>query len=128
MIFRRRSEGSRLSDEPLVIAPADRFGRVALLAIVIVVLAVLVGGAIRYFEEHFAPVLRITVLEDENRALRETIGELRESLNRANLDVEVEAATRVELERQIAALNEQLKATKDELEFIRSASEEPKKR
>ncbi len=128
MSLRRRSVGRRLTADSLVIAPTERFGRIVLVAVTVVVLTVLIGAGIRYFEEQFAPTLRITGLEQENRELRATITELREALSRSRIELDVDAATRAELERQIAALNEQLKATKDELEFIRSASEESRKR
>lgn len=116
MRFRRsRSEYRALTGSSYVLASSQHYRRLALIALSIVAFSVLVGAGIRYFETHLAPANRVLELEDENR-------QLRTALNKARFDLEVELATRGELERQVATLNEELKQVSEELAFIKSAS------
>jgi chromosome segregation ATPase len=91
-----------------------------------------------HLHSHFIPIERYAQLaaqtsglERDNRQLRERIREageaaqgLRDELQRAGLDLEIAAVTRIELERQIVVLNEQLKQVQEELEFIKTAGGE----
>lgn len=91
-----------------------------------------------YLDNHFIPIERYEHLAAEtrglaldNQQLRERVREsgetaqgLRDELQRAGLDLEIAAVTRMELERQIVVLNEQLKQVQEELEFIKTAGGE----
>ena len=60
-----------------------------------------------------------------NQQFQAANAEIRSSLEKAWIDIEIGAGTRVELERQIAGLNEQLKQANDELAFVKSARKKP---
>src|SRR5512145_2366891 len=87
------------------------------LLVVPVVLALLVVG-LRYFENHLAPQSYLSDVRAENVQLRKEIA-------KARFELEFEVATRGELERQVASLNEQLKQVRDELAFLKSAGARP---
>jgi len=60
-----------------------------------------------------------------NQQFQAANAEIRTSLEKAWMDIEIGAGTRAELERQIAALNDQLKQANEELEFVKSARKKP---
>lgn len=60
-------------------------------------------------------------LRNENQSLTEQLGKLR-------LDTEVDRATRAELERQLNTLRDELKDTRKELEFLKTANGKTEKR
>lgn len=60
-----------------------------------------------------------------NQQFQAANAEIRTSLEKAWMDIEIAAGTRSELERQIATLNEQLKQANEELEFVKSARKKP---
>lgn len=66
---------------------------------------------------------RITLLEGQNVQLGAKVDALQDALNGATLDLEMERATRKELELQINGLREQLAQTQEELAFLKSAAE-----
>lgn len=136
MFLRRRARSRDLSGRAVVLKPV-RSTRATLVRVV-VALAVLGGvGAAGawYLDNHFVPVgefeqlsADLRGLEQDNQQLRERLREsgeasqeLRDELQRAGLDLEIAAVTRMELERQIVVLNEQLKQVQEELEFIKTA-------
>lgn len=50
-----------------------------------------------------------------------SVHDLQAALNETRLELEVELATRGELERQVAGLNEELERAREELAFVKSA-------
>lgn len=60
-----------------------------------------------------------------NQQFQSANAEIRASLEKAWMDIEIGAGTRAELERQIVALSEQLKQANEELEFVKSARKKP---
>lgn len=66
---------------------------------------------------------QITLLEGQNVQLGAKVDALQDALNGATLDLEMERATRKELELQINGLREQLAQTQEELAFLKSAAE-----
>lgn len=50
-----------------------------------------------------------------------SVDDLQAALNETRLELEVELATRSELERRVAGLNEELERTREELAFVKSA-------
>lgn len=111
----RRSDNHDLTRKAYVLTPSDR-GYQKLLVTVLLVLVGLVLTAVgfRYFENHLAPASFLSDVRAENH-------QLREALTKARFDLEVEVATREELERQVVSLNEQLKQAREELVFLKSA-------
>lgn len=110
----RRSPNHDLTRNEYVLTAGRGYGRVGVvLAGVIVVLALLVV-TVRFLENHLAPESYLSDVRAENR-------QLRKELAKVNLDLEIERATRGELERQVASLNEQLRQVGEELAFLKSA-------
>lgn len=111
----RRSPNHDLTRDTYVLASADGGYQKVVMMVVLVFVALFLGVVgIRYFENHLAPASFLSDVRAENR-------ELRESLAKARFELEVELATRGELERQVASLNEQLKQVSEELAFLKSA-------
>lgn len=129
MAFRRSPASRSLTSGPLVLTSERRYGKLLIFSalIVLIVVAALVG--IRYYGYEFSigpakedEVPEIVLrLEGEKEALHERVVALNESLERAQLDLQIAAVTQQELERQIVVLNEELGQLKDELEFLKSA-------
>lgn len=90
-------------------------------ACVAVAVVLLAGAGVSYFESHLKPALFLSDLRADNVRLQDDVNKLR-------LELEVELATRGELERQVAALQEQLSKANEELAFLRSAGARPAKR
>lgn len=135
----RRRESCDLS-RGTVVLKSVRPARSRVLAVLFAAVATAAAGAggVWYLDSHYVPIERHEQLaaqsrglELDNRQLRErvresgeTAQELRDALQRAGLDLEIAAVTRMELERQIVVLNEQLKQVQEELEFIKTAGGE----
>jgi hypothetical protein len=85
-----------------------------LLATVLPVVTVLAVAAVQQMRDDASPALP-TDEQLEARALRDT-------LNKVRLELEMELATRSELERQVTTLNDQLKRARDELAFVKSTT------
>lgn len=113
MRFFRRSPTRSLTGARLELASGQRHRRTALLAVGLLLAAALLAGGLRYFESHFSPARRAAELERENAALRAAV-------DRDRLALEMEKATRLELEKQLGELNDKLKALQAELVFYKS--------
>ena len=121
MVFRRRSTSHELADGSLVLTSGKRYRKLASSLFLLVLVLILVGLAFRYYEREFLPNQQLEQLERENLQLRTAVADLRLSLERAMLDLEIAAVTRSELERQLIVLNESHKQVKEKLEFMESA-------
>lgn len=121
MFGRRISTNRELTRNEYVLA-ADRGPRGVLkwagLAVSVVLLA---GAGVAYFESHLKPALFLSDLQADSLRLQEDV-------SKARLELEVERATRGELERQVASLQEQLSRANEELAFLKSAGARPAKR
>lgn len=83
-------------------------------AAAVLALLLIAGAGVSYFESNLKPALFLSDVRAENARLQEALGKQR-------LELEVELATRSELERQVADLREQLRRANDELAFLKSA-------
>lgn len=111
----RRSPNHDLTRNEYTLSPVKRnFGGMAFMLGAVLAIALLAVAGLRFFENHLAPASYLSDVRAENL-------ELRKELARIRVELEVELATRSELERQLAALNEQLKLVGDELAFLKSA-------
>ncbi|WP_018990032.1 hypothetical protein [Aromatoleum toluclasticum] len=111
----RRSPNHDLTRNEYALSPASRgFGRMAFVLGAALAVALFAVAGLRFFENNLAPASYLSNVRAENL-------ELRKELAKVRLELEVELATRGELERQVAALNEQLKLVGDELAFLKSA-------
>lgn len=81
-------------------------------------LAACIFLGLRYFETHFSPALRVAELERENAALRE-------ARDRDRLALEMEKATRAELEKQLGDINDEVKRLQAELVFYKAQGRRP---
>lgn len=113
MRFFRRPPTRRLTDARLELAAGRRYGRALALVLLALGLAAFLFLGLRYFETHFSPALRVAELERENAALRE-------GGDRDRLALEMEKATRAELEKQIGELNDEVKRLQAELVFYKA--------
>ncbi len=113
MRFFRRSRTRSLTAAPLELAAPRRHRRVLVLGCVLLLIAALAGVGSQYLQAHREVMRRVGELEHENTRLRE-------DADRAKLAMEVEKATRSQLEKQIAELNDQLDRIKGELGFFKS--------
>jgi len=124
MLTGRRSGSRDLASRDLVLTSKGKTGHLALLLFgAILLVGIVVAGGL-YLDRHMVADARIERLEVENQQLVATVQKLNESLENSMLELEIGAVTQLELERQIGILNEQLKQTREELEFIKSAGEE----
>lgn len=121
MLAGRRGGSRDLTSRDLVLTSRGRAGRIALFLVGTVLLTGAVVVGVRYLDRHLAADARMERLEVENEQLAATVKNLNDSLENAMLELQIGAVTQQELERQIGVLNEQLKQTKEELEFIKSA-------
>ena len=80
-----------------------------LLATVLVLMVVFQSSMFAYFDT----ARQVMVLEKEKKVLTDTVAQ-------RSLELEMEQATREELEKQVASLNEQLNKMKTELSFFKS--------
>jgi len=131
MAFRRSPASRSLTSGPLVLTSERRHGKLLVFSVLLVLIAAAALVGIRHYGYEFSVgpaeddgvpeiVLR---LEAENEALHGRVDTLNESLERAQLDLQIAAVTQQELERQIVVLNEELGRLRDELEFLKSAGD-----
>jgi len=120
MSARPRSDNRRLTRDRYVVTSPRAHRRTKLFAGVVPVLLLLSVAGFGYFRDR-APAAFLTDAQVEARELRET-------LNKVRLELDVELATRTELERQVTSLNEVLKQTREELAFVRAAGQPSAKR
>ena len=113
MTRRRRFDHRQLTRDLYVVASPRSHRRKLLFASTIPVLLLVSVAGFGYLQEH-APAAFLTDAQVEARELRST-------LNKVRLELDVELATRSELERQMTSLNEVLKQTREELAFVKSA-------
>lgn len=118
MLGRRIPTSRDLTRGDFVLA-ADRSHRsAAKWAGLVLAALVLIGAGVSYFESHLKPSLFLSDVRAENAALQAELGKLR-------LALDVELATRSELERQVAELRQQLAKANEELAFLKSAGAKP---
>ena len=118
MLFRRHSGTHGLTGGAYVLTNHRGYARLVLLVVGLAAILALAGGGVRYYLDYFERGPRLAELELENL-------ELRSALDTARVELEVELATRNELERQLAGLNERLRAAEEELAFFRAATSRP---
>lgn len=93
-----------------------RHVRNALLAVAVAALLLASAGAgLRFIVESAAPAARLADLQRENAKLRDDV-------ERARIELQVERATRSELDRQVIELNERVSQLTTELGFYVSHS------
>lgn len=115
-----RSPNHDLTRDEYVLKAAHGKGRLLVVFAAVLVLLVVAIAGLRFFENHLAPATYLSDVRAENVQLRKEVTKLR-------FDLELELATRNELERQVANLNEQLKKVGDELAFLKAAGARPAK-
>ena len=117
MPSRRRYSNRHLTQDSYVLTSDPTYGlkRVVFLWGLVVIVLVMLGLGVRYLEDRLASESSVSAMRQQNR-------ELQEALSKARFDLEVELATRGELERQVVSLNDELKQVREELVFIKSAS------
>lgn len=118
MHSRSNTANRHLTSEPVVLTSPGQ-SRVGFLKLFLLfVFSALFGAATLYFVALGAPDIqfdgRAAVLEDE-------LARVQSELETTRMDLEISAVARAELERQLAALTEQHKQVREELEFVRSA-------
>ncbi len=118
MLFRRRSETQGLTGGAYVLTDSRGYTRRVLLVLALGAALALAAGGVRFYLEYFESGSRVSELEQQNR-------ELRVALDKARVELEVELATRNELERQLGQLNERLRQAEEELAFFRAATTRP---
>ncbi|MCK0512832.1 hypothetical protein [Aromatoleum buckelii] len=117
MPARRRYSNRNLTQDSYVLTSDPTYGlkRIVFLWGLVIVVLVMLGLGVRYFEDRLASESSVSAMRQQNR-------ELQEALSKARFDLEVELATRGELERQVVSLNDELKEIREELAFIKSAT------
>jgi C4-dicarboxylate-specific signal transduction histidine kinase len=118
--FRRTHTQSLTGAEYVPVSHEPSGGRIVALVSVFFVIVMIVVG-VTYFEMRLKPALRVVELEDEKRELLQTIEDQTAQIDRLRLQIEMEAATRLELERQLDTINAALKQVNQELAFLRKA-------
>ncbi|NMG35043.1 hypothetical protein GRF61_11380 [Azoarcus sp. TTM-91] len=115
MLFSRRSRSHTrsLTAGAFELSVRRRYRRIAAITGICVVFFVLLAGGVHYFEKKWAPAIRLAELEQRN-------SELREEVERLKLEVQMEHATRGELEKQLADLSSEADKLKSELGFYKS--------
>lgn len=113
MSARRRFDHRDLTRDTWYVDSRRSRRRRLVLAVMLPVVLGLAAAAAPYVEKPMRRALGI--------AGAPSAPELRAALNATQLELEVELATRGELERQVADLNEELKRAREELAFIKSA-------
>ena len=112
--FRGSTETRNLTDPAYSVERGSPLSRALPFLIALVIIVALGVGALKVFQAQFAPALRVTELEAENARL----GEL---LTGARMQAELDAATRSELERQLAELSAEVNRLSQELIFYKRA-------
>lgn len=141
MWHRKRSSTRGLTSDALVISDSRRQVRVlaAILALVLIALGATLLAAFLDESPARGPVplpdqptnagntqatpdeAMFAALEAQNEVLRVRAQSLQDALDGATLDLEVERATRAELELQLKGLREHLAQTQEELAFLKNA-------
>ncbi|HRD32682.1 MAG TPA: hypothetical protein PLR02_00355 [Rhodocyclaceae bacterium] len=141
MWHRKRSSTRGLTSDALVISDSRRQVRVlaAILALVLIALGATLLAAFLDESPTRGPVplldqptnagnaqatpdeAMFAALEAQNEVLRVRAQSLQDALDGATLDLEVERATRAELELQLKGLREHLAQTQEELAFLKNA-------
>lgn len=116
MAFFRRNgaEHRELTAGAFVVSARRGHARGLLLAFGGLVAAVMLAGAAFHFADRLVPDALAATKGRDNQ-------ELREALDKTRFDLEVELATRGELERQLVALTERLRQAEEELAFLKAA-------
>lgn len=109
----KRSPTHLLTAASFEVASGLRRRRFAYVIFALAVLAALGSVILHYVEPQFGAAVKVAELEGVNASLREDAEQTRVAL-------EMEKATRGELERQLAEQNEELKRMRTELEFYRT--------
>lgn len=102
-----------------MLASREPAGSGLLRGLVFFIISALIGAAALFFG---AQRLSLSLLDDRFASIEAELVQTREALDSARMDLEISLGARAELERQLAALNEQHKQTREELEFMRSAN------
>ena len=130
MPFGHRSRNRELTASDLVLTASSRRGPAMLFWGFVIVLAGAVAVGVIYIEQLIRADARVEALElekrqlgAENLRLEAALQESGGTVERLLLDLEIAAVTQLELERQIAVLNEQLKQVKEELEYVKNAGD-----
>lgn len=118
MAGRRITTNRDLTRSDYVLSPDRPHRNAARWAFAVLAALVLLGAGVSYFESHLKPALFLSDTRAENAELQAQVGRLR-------LELEVELATRGELERQVAELRQQLAKANEELAFLKSAGAKP---
>lgn len=114
MFFRRRTDNRGLTSSTVSLTSGQDHKRTAAVSVFALLAVGVFAAGFVYVQEYLKPSPELAPLQAENRLLRE-------ELAKAQFEVEVERATRSELERQVGSLNEQLKQVSEELAFMKSA-------
>ena len=114
-----QTETEELSKPTYVVERGSPFSRALPFFVAIAILGALGFIALRVFQSQFAPAIRVAELEAENARLTEMLGS-------ARMQAELDAATREELERQLAELSEQVKQLSEEVSFYKRAQSSKK--
>lgn len=124
MASRRKSPGRRFTREDWVLSPAVQRRRLWFGAVLFSLLVIAVASAALFLQATYFPDERVAALEKEMAVLEARNDDLRRSLERVMLDLEIASVTRSELERQLVVMTERHRAAQDELEFLKSAGGE----
>lgn len=116
MAFFRRSRTRSLTGVRLELAAGRSRLRLLLVLLVVLLLGAAAYAGVRYFDAQFSAAMRADTLEKENV-------ELRKSLESERMALEVEKATRAELEKQLSELNDEVKKLQTEVVFYKSQAE-----
>lgn len=89
--------------------------------LLVVALAAAAGFGVRYYDLNIGDPRELEQLRTSWQQQTRSVESLSEAVAGAKVEVEIERATRAELERQLAEVTEQLKQAQEELEFLKSA-------
>lgn len=89
--------------------------------LLVVALAAAAGFGVRYYDLNIGDPRELEQLRTSWQQQTRSVESLSEAVAGAKVEVEIERATRAELERQLAEATEQLKQVQEELEFLKSA-------
>lgn len=116
-----------VSGELVLAAPGGR-GLGALLWVFVLLLVGGIAAGAFWIETQGKTEARLSVmmaelseLDAKNRALSQALRESDSAIERLLLDLEIAAVAQLELERQMVVLKEQLKQTREELDYVKSA-------
>lgn len=124
MAVRRKSPGRQFTRDEWVLSPSVQRRRLWFGAVVFSLLVIVVASGALFLQARYFPDERVAALEREQAVLEARNDDLRQSLERAMLDLEIASVTRAELERQLVVMTERYRAAQEELEFLKSAGGE----